>query len=100
MKLGILVNSRKHLSELADITRAALAKGHEVIIFVMGEGSGMLNDEDIGALGSLEGVKVSFCDLNASKSGIEKGTLDASLNSGSQFDNALMARDADRVISL
>ena len=39
MKLGILVNTDRHLKvEIAGLTHAALAKGHEVAIFAMDEG--------------------------------------------------------------
>jgi hypothetical protein len=39
MKLGILVNTDKNLDAVQGITKAALAKGHEVILFNMDAGT-------------------------------------------------------------
>lgn len=100
MRLGILVSTDRHMKELSAIVRAALGKGHEVSVFVMGEGASFLVDETLGGLGALEGVSVSFCDFNATRKSIDRSMIQPHVRSGSQLDNALMVRDSDRVISL
>ncbi|MCC6347244.1 MAG: DsrE family protein, partial [Nitrospirales bacterium] len=47
MKLGIFVNTDRHPDDLAGITRAALSKGHEVVIFFMDSGTRLLRVPDI-----------------------------------------------------
>ena len=42
MKLGILVNSDRNLEAITGMTRAALAKGHEVLLFAMDDGTRLL----------------------------------------------------------
>ena len=46
MKLGILVNTDKHLAAVTGITRAAIDKGHEVTIFAMDDGTRLLEEDD------------------------------------------------------
>lgn len=100
MKLGILVSTDRHMEELSAIVRAAIGKGHEVSVFVMGEGARFLVDEALGGLGSLEGVNVAYCDFNATKRAVDRSKVQSHVRSGSQLDNALMVRDSDRVIVL
>lgn len=98
MKLGILVNTDRNLKHILGITEAALRKGHEVSIFVMDDGVRLLGDERFTAL--CKRVSMSFCDhsthmLNVSKEGIPEDII-----CGSQYNNAVMAHDSDKVIVL
>jgi len=99
MKLGILVNTDRHLEQITGITQAAVLKGHEVIIFNMDDGTKLLNDPDFCALSKLQGVKMSFC-RHSSRSGVGTEGLDKEIIEGSQYNNALMNHDADKVIVL
>jgi predicted peroxiredoxin len=100
MKLGILVNTDRHLDAVTGLAGAALAKGHEVIIFTMDEGTRLFKDPAYTALCSLQGVTMSFCDLSTKTLGIDKGALPDEIVCGSQYDNASMVHDADKVIVL
>jgi hypothetical protein len=100
MKLGILVVTDRHIDDLMGITRAALAKGHEVILFNMDEGSKLLANDRFHSLCETAGVTMSYCDLNATQLDIEKEGLPEDVERGSQLDNARMMHDADRVIRL
>lgn len=98
MKLGILVNTDRNLKHILGITESALRKGHEVSIFVMDEGVRLLRDERFTGL--CKRVSMSFCDhsthvLNVSKEGIPEDII-----CGSQYNNAVMAHDSDKVIVL
>ena len=100
MKLGILVNTDKHAGNVAGITKAALAKGHEVMIFMMDAGNQLLSNADVSGLCNEEGVSMSFCDHSAQALGISKEGIPEKISCGSQFDNANMNAAADRVIVL
>jgi len=100
MKLGILVNTERHLDHLIGVTKAAVSRGHEVIIFTMDEGTKLLNNKDFCALGELRGVRMSFCRQNARQSGVTAEGVAGEITEGSQYNNALMHHDADRVIVL
>ncbi|MFN3739707.1 MAG: DsrE family protein [Thermodesulfovibrionales bacterium] len=98
MRLGILVNTDRNLKHILGITEAALRKGHEVSIFVMDDGVRLLRDERFTAL--CKKVSMSFCDhsthvLNVSKEGIPEDII-----CGSQYNNAVMVHDSDKVIVL
>ncbi len=100
MKLGILVNTDRHAEDVIGLTKAALSKGHEVIIFMMDTGVKLLSNPSVTGLSNDPGVHMSFCDHSAGKVGVSKEGIPDKVVCGSQFDNALMNHDADRVIVL
>lgn len=99
-RLGILVNSDRHLNHLLGISRAALAKGHEVLVFVMDEGTRLLPDGHLQQLAECPGLTMSLCDHSAQRHGIDTGALPAHVVRGSQLNNAMLNHQADRVIVL
>ncbi len=100
MKLGILLNTARHLEDVAGITRAALAKNHQVIIFAMDEGTRLLENQTLVSLAGLEGVSLSVCDHSAKMCGVNAEGLSPKIVCGSQLHNAMMNHNADRVIVL
>jgi len=100
MKLGILVNTDKHLADIVGITKSAVAKGHEITVFNMDEGTKLLGDPSFHALCSMQGVSVSFCDHSAKGLNVSTEGIPSEIVCGSQFDNANMNHDCDKVIVL
>ncbi|KPK36046.1 MAG: hypothetical protein AMK70_03760 [Nitrospira bacterium SG8_35_1] len=100
MKLGILVTTDKHLADILGITKAAVAKGHEVTVFNMDEGTKLLANTDFHSLCGTNGVSVSFCDHSAKNANVETEGIPSEIVCGSQFDNANMNHDCDKVIIL
>lgn len=106
MKLGILINTARHLDEVVGISRAAVARNHQVIIFAMDEGVKLMQTQALTSLAALEGVSVSVCDHSAEMYGVNtegqspKMVLGTEIVCGSQFQNAKMNHNADRVIVL
>jgi len=99
MKLGILVNTDRHPGHVTGITRAAISRGHDVIIFTMDDGTKLLSNPDVCALGKLQGVQMTYCRLSAKQSGmVTEGPPE--IGEGSQYNNARMVHFADRVIVL
>lgn len=100
VKLGILVNSAKHLQHVVGMTHAALAGGREVIVFAMDEGTLLLEEDTFISLASLAGVTMSVCEHSAKAHGVAADRLPPQVRCGSQLDNAMMAREADRIVVL
>lgn len=100
MKLGIHVKSDRHMEDVIGLTKAAISKGHEVIIFTMADGVRLLENPAFTELCKLKGVTMSFCDLNARSYNINKAGILEEIICGSQFNNANMITNADRVIVL
>jgi predicted peroxiredoxin len=100
MKIGILVNTDRHLKAVVGIARAAVAKGHEVTIFNMDIGTRLLKEPDFRALCSVEGINMSFCDHSAKEDNVPADDVPGEIHAGSQFDNANMNHNCDRVIVL
>jgi len=100
MKLGIFVNTGKHIDAVTGITQAALKKGHSVIIFVMDAGTGLLANPEFTGLCRLDRVSISFCDHSAKEKGATTEGLPAEVVCGSQYNNALMLHESDKLIVL
>jgi predicted peroxiredoxin len=98
MKLGMLVNTDKHLGHILGMVKAALSRGHEIAIFVMDTGTMLLKNPAFTELCLLHGVSMSFCDLSANKSGVITEGLSAEIQCGSQYDNAVMVNESDRIL--
>lgn len=100
MKLGILVNTDKHLPDVVGLTRAAVARGHEVVLFTMNGGTRLLENPSYAELSGLPGVAMSVCEHSAKGCGVQTAGLPKEIVRGSQYHNAVMAHSADRVIVL
>lgn len=100
MKLGILVNTDRHLDHILGLATAARTKGHEVVIFAMDEGVRLLDNAAFADLGGLEGVSLSFCSHSAREQGVETDGRPAGITVGSQLNNAMMAQAVDRLVVL
>lgn len=100
MKLGILVNSDNNIDAVTGITRAAVARGHEVTLFTMDEGVLLFREESFSELCGLDGVRMSFCDHSSKQLKVGVDSMTDEIICGSQFDNANMLHDADKVIVL
>jgi predicted peroxiredoxin len=100
MKLGIVITTDKHLDHILGITRSALAKGHEVNIFNMDEGVKLLENSSFTALCKEKGITMCFCDYSTKTVEISTEGVPGEIACGSQFDNANMNHDSDKVIIL
>lgn len=92
MILGILVNSDKHLDDIVGIVKAASAAGHEVKMFGMDDGTLLMDDICKKTAGEAE---VAYCEHSAEPRGVKDVE---GATSGSQYQNAVMAHDADKVV--
>lgn len=100
MKLGIFINTDRHLEHILGLTKAALAKGHEVIMFNMDDGTKLLGTPEMKELCKTKGVSMSFCDHSAKGLGVATEGIPEEIVCGSQYNNAVMNHDADRLIIL
>jgi hypothetical protein len=100
MKLGILVNTDAHLDDILGVISAALAKGHTVAVFTMDRGTRLLREAAYSGLCERDGISMSFCDHSSQEEGVATEGLPRGIVCGSQYDNAVMVHDSDKVIVL
>jgi predicted peroxiredoxin len=100
MKLGILVTTDRHAKDVLGLAKAAVSKGHEVTVFNMDAGTKLFQDPSFAKLCEMKGVKMSFCDHSAKREKVATEGIPQEIVCGSQFNNAVMMHDADRVINL
>lgn len=95
---GILVTTDKYRDDIVGLTEAAVRRGHRVILFFMDKGCCLVTDEKIASLKKMHGVTISLCDFNRKTMGISDSEIPDGWLCGSQYDNAVMNKEADRVI--
>ncbi|GAB4333713.1 MAG: hypothetical protein Kow0089_02520 [Desulfobulbaceae bacterium] len=100
MKLGILVNSDKHLEAITRVVQAAADRGHEVNLFAMDTGTRLLEEPSYTSLVELSGVVMSYCDHSAKELGVKTDGLPSAILRSSQYSNAEMNHHADKVLVL
>lgn len=100
MKLGIFVNTNRHLADVVGIVKAAIAKGHQVSLFTMDDGTKLLGAAEFKNLCKTPGVSMSFCGHAAKILGVSTEGIPEEIVCGSQYNNAVMVHDADRLIVL
>lgn len=100
MKLGILINTDSNKNHVVGLTKAALSKGHEVVLFMMDVGVKNAGDREIQALCNDERAQCSLCDHSAHNANFSTEGLPESITVGSQYNNAVMNADVDKVIVL
>lgn len=97
MTLGILVTTDKYRDDILGIAEAAVTRQHKVIIFFMDEGCRLITDKKIASLKDRGNVIMSLCDYNRKKMGI-LDEVPEGIICGSQYDNALMNKESEKVI--
>lgn len=100
MTLGILITADKYMNDVVGITEAAVRRGHRVILFFMDEGCRLVTDKKIASLKNNGGITMSLCDYNCKKMGLLDKDIPKGITCGSQYDNALMNKESDKVIVL
>ena len=100
MKLGILVNTDSCQKDIVGLTKAAVSKGHEVVIFMMDVGVRNAANSGLQELCNTEKVSCSLCDHSAHNAGFSTEGLPDTIAIGSQYNNAVMNADVDKVIVL
>jgi hypothetical protein len=60
----------------------------------------LITDSRIVSLKDRDGVSMSLCDFNRKKMGISDEEVPEGIICGSQYDNAVMNRESDKVIVL
>jgi len=101
MKIGIFLNTDKNLDAVIGITKAAVSKGHEVNIFGMDDGTKLFTQRSaLMGLCGMKGVNLAFCDHSAKHMQVDSTGIPAEVVCGSQYNNAVMNHESDRVIIL
>ena len=108
MRFGILLGTgvgRQEIQTALALTRAALGQGHEVRLFVMGDGVLHLQAHEANSwaeeveklIGA--GVEVACCASNMTARGIGKDRLIPGVVCGSQYDHAEFVHWSERYLA-
>jgi hypothetical protein len=95
-QLGILITKHENLGHISGIIKAANRAGHPVRVFLNDEGVRFSRDPGFLELLALDGVEAAVCDHFRERLGIEQKT--EGITYGSQYDNAVMMHESERVL--
>lgn len=98
MTLGLLVTRDTFKDAVIGLVKSASSKGHEVIVFFTDDGVRLATSPDIASLVSLPGVSMSLCDHSAKHRDLPEDKIAEGITVGSQYQNAVMNQDADKVL--
>jgi len=94
--LGIMVTKYANLDHITGVVKAARKAGHPVQIFMTDEGVKFTRDAKFLELLKVDGVELSCCDHSCEHQGVKEKT--EGITYGSQYNNAGMLHDSDRVL--
>jgi hypothetical protein len=95
-QLGILITKYENLEHISGIIKAARGAGHPVRIFLTDEGVRFTRDRAFIGLLEMDGVEVAVCDHVCEVLGIREKV--GGITYGSQYDNAVMMHESERVL--
>lgn len=98
MHLGIMATRGNFKKQLLGIVKSASSRGHEVTVFLTDDGVSLCLDREFQQAIGLPGVAISLCDHSAKLRDILETSVPAGITAGSQYQNAVMNQDADKVI--
>lgn len=98
MTLGILVTRDEYKEDIVGLAKAALSNGHKVIIFMMDEGCLLSTDSEFTSLKDINGVTMTLCDFSLKRHGLSEENVPEGITRGSQYNNAVMNHDSDKVV--
>ena len=108
MRVGFLLSTgceREDAATVARLARAARRQGHEVKLFVMGDGVYHVVDHPKNPLAQdwaellSNGVEIACCATSCEPRGILKDRLISGVVSGSQYDHAAIVHWSDRYLA-
>lgn len=98
-KLGILVTTNKYPDEIIRIVNEASGSKAEVMLFMMDEGVLLCRNNAFTKAIVENNVNISICDYNARLLGMDtEKEVAKEIVCGSQYNNAIMNHDSDRVL--
>ena len=94
--LGIMITKHENLDHIAGVVKAARKAGHPVQIFMTDAGVKFTRDPKFLELLKVDGVELSCCDHSCEYQGVKEKT--EGITYGSQYNNAGMLHDSERVL--
>ena len=91
-KIGVLVNTDRNADDIVGFVKAAVDSGSQVSMFVMDDGT-MITKELYDQLCDV--AEIALCDHSAREKGAEPVE---GVAASSQFQNAIMMHEADKVV--
>lgn len=100
MHLGIIATTDAYPHELVGLSRAAAECGHRVSVFLTASAVKLCENPRVAELANIPEVNMCLCTHSIREAGITDDRIPDGVVCGSQYNNAVISRDADKVITL
>jgi len=94
--LGIMITKYENLEHISGVVKASHAAGHLVMIFLTDEGVRFTRDPKFLELLKVSGIEIAVCEHSCEQIGIHEKT--EGITYGSQYNNAGMLHDSERIL--
>ena len=94
--LGIMVTKYENLEHITGVVKSAQAAGHPIMLFLTDEGVRFTRDPKFLELLKVNGIEIAVCEHSCDQIGIHEKT--EGITYGSQYDNAGMMHDSERIL--
>ncbi|MBI4686357.1 MAG: DsrE family protein [Nitrospirae bacterium] len=98
MRLGILITSTTYAEKILEITKAAVKRGHAVVIFMTDDGIYLVTNNEIANLRHLGNVEMSLCNYSATGRHLDEKEIPEGVINGTQYQNSIMHNECDKVL--
>ncbi len=98
MDIGIFVTQDKYANKIVDITRSALKRGYQVKVFMTDSGVKLVRNNDFTDLRNNDNISISLCDFSARAMKVEESEIAEGIIMGTQFQNASIHSDCDKIL--
>lgn len=98
MDIGIIVTQTPHANKIVEIAKAALKRGHKVSIFMTDDGIYLVRNSAFTDLRKLENVEMSLCNYSANGRHLAESDIPEGVINGTQYQNALIHSECDKVL--
>jgi len=94
--LGIMITKYENLEHITGVVKAALVAGHPIMLFLTDEGVRFTKDPKFLELLEVNGIEIAVCEHSCEQIGIHEKT--EGIIYGSQYNNAGMMHDSERIL--
>ncbi|MBN2655271.1 MAG: DsrE family protein [Nitrospirae bacterium] len=98
MQIGFLVINLKYAESIFELADASLVRGHSIRIFMTDEGVKLIENKKMHNYAPMQKTHISFCSHSAKNHNINTSMLPEGISPSTQYQNALMHNECDRVL--
>ncbi|MDX9714681.1 MAG: hypothetical protein RBT37_04545 [Dissulfurispiraceae bacterium] len=98
MQIGFLIINPEFVDSIFELLEASLKRGHSIRVFMTDAGVKLLENKLMLIHASSLKIQINFCSHSAKKHHVDTSILPKEMVPSTQYQNALMHNECDRVL--